>query len=93
MDYNYVRMRNALSSGDTKLAERYRKLYENGGAANGDSKALNIILAVLLFAAIALGIYATLSTRANIDAEPAATEAVQGEEDFSTPEVVSAPME
>ena len=60
MDYNYVRMRNAASRGDTELAAKYRRLYEKG-KAGADSHILDLIIVLLLAVAIALGIYIVMT--------------------------------
>ena len=75
MDYNYVRMRNALRDGDTVAAEKYRQLYEKRIYKKEDTRGLNILLAVLLAAAVALGIYAQITIKRNTTSAAPVTEA------------------
>lgn len=58
MDYNYVRMRNALKDGDTALAEQYKELYENGYDVKQTSHVIDYVLILLTAVAVILGIYA-----------------------------------
>ena len=44
MDYNYVRMRNALKAGDEANAEYYRLLFEKRRYKKEDTKGLNMLL-------------------------------------------------
>lgn len=59
MDYNYVRMRNALKDGDLAKVEEYKKLYEEGNDKDKERgfSALDCILAVLLSLSVLLGVY------------------------------------
>ena len=75
MDYNYVRMRNALRDGDTVAAEKYRQLYEKRIYKKEDTRGLNILLAVLFVAAIALGIYIAFTINKNNNDVTPVTEA------------------
>ena len=72
MDYNYVRMRNALRDGDTVAAEKYRQLYEKRIYKKEDTRGLNILL---LAAAVALGIYAQITIKRNTTSAAPVTEA------------------
>ena len=81
MDYNYVRMRNAIKSGDKKAAEKYRSLFEAGQKRPRKRRWLTVISIVLLITAAALGTYITLihvgenvpSVNEEVTAEPAET--------------------
>lgn len=63
MDYNYVRMRNALAEGDSEKAEHYRMLYESGEEKSTIFSAVNCIIAILLLVAVLLGIYISHSEK------------------------------
>ena len=60
MDYNYVRMRNALKAGDESNAEYYRRLFEKRRYKKEDTKGLNMLLIILSVFAVALGIYSVI---------------------------------
>ena len=57
MDYNYVRMRNALSKGDYTKAEEYKLLYEAGKIQKRSLGLLNYVIAILLCVSVLLGEY------------------------------------
>lgn len=57
MDYNYVRMRNALKLGDLEKAEEYKNLYESGKVQRKGVSVLNYIIAILCSVSVLLGIY------------------------------------
>ena len=57
MDYNYVRMRNALSKGDYTKAEEYKVLYESGKVHMRSRSVLNYVIAILLCVSVLLGVY------------------------------------
>lgn len=57
MDYNYVRMRNALKLGDLEKAEEYKLLYETGKTKKKTVSVCDYIIAILLSIAVFLGIY------------------------------------
>ena len=76
MDYNYVRMRDAASKGDAALAAKYRGLYEKG-RSGADSHILNLVIALLLAVAVALGVYIAITGNKNA----AVTEETQSAEE------------
>lgn len=57
MDYNYIRMRNALKLGDLEKAEEYKLLYESGKVKKTSVSVIDYVIAILLSVAILLGIY------------------------------------
>ena len=57
MDYNYVRMRNALSKGDYTKAEEYKLLYEAGKIQKRSLGLLYYVIAILLCVSVLLGVY------------------------------------
>ncbi len=57
MDYNYVRMRNALKDGDMAAAEEYKLLYEAGKAKKKRFSVLDYTIGSLLLLSVLLGIY------------------------------------
>lgn len=57
MDYNYVRMRNAIKNGDTEKAEYYRLLYEKGHTSKFSINVLDCIIAILFTTSLLLGAY------------------------------------
>lgn len=57
MDYNYVRMRNALKLGDLEKAEEYKLLYETGKTKKKTFSVCDYIIAILLSLAVLLGVY------------------------------------
>lgn len=90
MDYNYVRMRNALKDGDTESAEKYRRLYEKRLYKKEDTHRLNILLVVLFALAVALGIYsALLLSQENEVTAPEPAEAAESEDIGELPVVGS----
>lgn len=78
MDYNYVRMRNARHAGDTSLALYYEKLCNKGISREGNTRPLNIALAVLLAAAVILGAYIGYDRIVTPDTAPAVTDVNAG---------------
>ena len=57
MDYNYIRMRNALKLGDLEKAEEYKLLYESGKVKKNSVSVIDYVIAILVSVAILLGIY------------------------------------
>lgn len=57
MDYNYVRMRNALKNGELEKAEEFKKLYECGKPKKKSAAPLDYCIAILVSVAVLLGIY------------------------------------
>ena len=57
MDYNYVRMRNALKDGDLAKANEYKLLYEAGKVKKRVLTVLDYAIAILLLISVLLGIY------------------------------------
>ncbi len=57
MDYNYVRMRNAIKENDYEKAQYYKDLYENGKNKTKSMPVINIVIAALLILSVLLGIY------------------------------------
>ena len=93
MDYNYVRMRNAASQGDAELAAKYRKLYQKG-KSGADSHILDLLIALLLAVAVALGIYIAATGNKNT-AVPDETHSAeeQSAETEEEPDYVTTPDE
>lgn len=61
MDYNYVRMRNALACGDYESAEHYRRLYETGTQKKSRFSVIDYVIVLLLAISILLGLYISYS--------------------------------
>ena len=57
MDYNYVRMRNAIKESDYEKAQYYKDLYENGTNKTKAIPPINLFIAALLVLSVLLGIY------------------------------------
>ena len=57
MDYNYVRMRNALKDGDLAKANEYKLLYESGKVKKRVLSVLDYAIAILLLISVLLGVY------------------------------------
>lgn len=57
MDYNYVRMRNAVKENDYEKAEYYRNLYETGKEKTKAMSVIDIVIIILLSVALLLGVY------------------------------------
>ena len=57
MDYNYVRMRDALKRGDLQKAEEYKLLYETGKARKKSFSLIDYTIILLLSVTVLLGIY------------------------------------
>lgn len=57
MDYNYVRMRNAIKAGDTEAAARYKHLYETGTEKARTVSVLDCAIVILLAVAMLLSAY------------------------------------
>lgn len=57
MDYNYVRMRDALKNGDMEKAEEYKLLYEAGKVRKKAFSVLDYTIIILLSVTVLLGIY------------------------------------
>lgn len=57
MDYNYVRMRNAMKKGDYSMAEHYKALYKKGIANEDNTRSLTIAICILTALAVLLGTY------------------------------------
>lgn len=90
MDYNYIRMRNAIKAGDTDAAEKYRRLYEAGQKPQPKRLWPVIVITVLLVIAAALGTYILIIR----GGEHAITDPIVTEEPIptETPAVVTAPQ-
>ena len=83
MDYNYVRMRNALKAGDKDNAEHYRRLFEKRRYKKEDTKGLNILLVILSVFAVVLGIYSVILMNSPGDStEPQPTETTVPEQEY-----------
>ena len=84
MDYNYVRMRNALKAGDSMNAERYRQLFEKRRYKKEETKGLNMLLVILAVFAVALGVYSViLMAQPGVHSEPQTTENTEQEQDYA----------
>ncbi len=57
MDYNYVRMRNALKSGDIEAAERYKILYETGKENKHTIAFIDYVIVILFIISLLLSVY------------------------------------
>ncbi len=57
MDYNYVRMRDALKRGDLQKAEEYKLLYETGKSRKKSFAVIDCAIILLLSVTVLLGIY------------------------------------
>ena len=57
MDYNYVRMRNALRKGDYTSVEEFKVLYESGKVKKRSVSVLNYVIAILVCVSVLLGTY------------------------------------
>lgn len=57
MDYNYVRMRNALKNGELEEAEKYKLLYEGGKTKKKAFSILDYTVVLLLAVTVLLGVY------------------------------------
>ena len=79
MDYNYVRMRNALKDGDLAKANEYKLLYESGKVKKRVLSVLDYAIAILLLISVLLGIYILHSEdkTAKIQKETVKTEVTQ----------------
>ena len=83
MDYNYVRMRDALKSGDLAKAEEYKLLYEAGKIKRKSFSVLDYAIVILLSVTVLLGIYilhseSPLAGYQNIDDGAVVTSEVPG---------------
>lgn len=79
MDYNYIRMRNALKLGDLEKAEEYKLLYESGKVKKSSVSVIDYVIAILVSVAVLLGIYILhseqkVSESQNIDGNAAVSE-------------------
>lgn len=57
MDYNYVRMRNAMKMGDYNMAEHYKALYKKGIVNEDNTRSLTIAICILAALVVMLGVY------------------------------------
>ena len=57
MDYNYVRMRNALKDGDLSKANEYKLLYEAGKTKKRVCSVMDYCIVILLCVSMLLGAY------------------------------------
>lgn len=57
MDYNYIRMRNAIKEGDNAAAEKYRRLYEERQKPQQKQFWPAVMLVVMLVVSAALGTF------------------------------------
>lgn len=75
MDYNYVRMRNAIKNNDFESAEHYRRLYESGTQKTSLFSVIDYVIALLLVMSILLGVYISYSEhKASVPAEVTTSE-------------------
>lgn len=74
MDYNYIRMRNAIKAGNDELAAQYRKLYESGKDIKATSHIIDYVLVLLIVIAIALGVYSICYSHSIQNIAPQTTE-------------------
>ncbi len=77
MDYNYVRMRNAVKDKDYEKAEHYRNLYELGKMKVKAMSPLNIVIAILLSVALLLGVYILYSETKQVELYPTLPDTTQ----------------
>ena len=70
MDYNYVRMRNAVKEKDYEKAEYYRNIYESGNIKEKTFSSLNIVIAILLVIFLLLGVYILHSESKQVELYP-----------------------
>ena len=80
MDYNYVRMRNALKNGELEKAEEYKLLYEGKKNKKKSLSVLDYTIIFFLCIAVSLGVY-ILHSQSKITESNSATveETVEGE--------------
>ena len=57
MDYNYVRMRDALKRGDLQKVEEYKILYETGRVRKKSFSLIDYTIILLLSVTVLLGVY------------------------------------
>ncbi len=57
MDYNYVRMRNAVKENNYEKAEYYRSLYETGNTKTKTITTIDIVILILFVVLLLLGVY------------------------------------
>ena len=57
MDYNYVRMCNAIKENDYEKAQHYRNLYENGKNTSKTIPVIDVVIIALLILSVLLGAY------------------------------------
>ncbi len=77
MDYNYVRMRNAVKNKDYEKAEYYRNLYESGKTKTKIISTLDIVIAILLSVSLLLGVYILYSETKQVELYPTLPDATQ----------------
>lgn len=77
MDYNYVRMRNAIKNNDLESAEHYRRLYESGIQKTSVFSVIDYVIALLLVMSILLGVYISYSEYKAVEPTGAVTSEVQ----------------
>lgn len=70
MDYNYVRMRNAIKENDSDKAEYYRKLYETGAVKTRSLTGIDFVIVIMLVVSVLLGIYILYSETKQIELRP-----------------------
>ncbi len=80
MDYNYVRMRDALKNGEMEKAEEYKLLYEGAKEKKKNIPVLNYIIAILLCISVLLGAYILHSQERRTETENTAAEQVETSE-------------
>lgn len=80
MDYNYVRMRNALKNGELEKAEEYKLLYEGKKNKKKSLSVLDYTIIFFLCIAVSLGVY-ILHSQSKITESNSATveETAEGE--------------
>ncbi|MBQ3426327.1 MAG: hypothetical protein IJH37_04165 [Clostridia bacterium] len=87
MDYNYIRMRNAIKAEDSAAAEKYRRLYEDRKKRHKRTWPAVLIIVLLVIAA-ALGTYILIINGGERAINDKAT---QTQEPVESPAVVTEP--
>lgn len=67
MDYNYVRMRNAMKKGDYSMAEHYKALYKKGIANEDNTRSLTIAICILTALTVLLAAYIAYDALSGLD--------------------------
>lgn len=69
MDYNYVRMRNALHNEDFEAAENYKRLYESGKEKRRALLGIDYVIIILLSVSVLLGVYILRSEQIRLETQ------------------------